>query len=77
MKPQKLNVGRNRSAGEALDVALLRVALAALEELVFWCRYCGGSGRRPEVREVLGHRCPDCDDARAAITKLEVRLLNE
>ncbi len=78
----RLNVGQNRSAGEALDEQLLREALTALEETYEYAKavesrfapYLASRPSRaklPEGAEDLGKR------VRNTITKLEERLLSE
>lgn len=72
----KLNVGRNRSAHEALDVILMREALEALKRCVHVIDLAAdriapafrGTGSVYDEAAELG---------RITITKLEQRLLNE
>lgn len=74
LEPFSLNIGRNRSAREALDVGLLREALKALSDMTQ--RYCSlaNSGDcgfwEPEKEEQV-------IQSRTVITKLEERLLRE
>ena len=70
----KLNVGHNRSAGEVLDMMLLREALEALARILpvtqaLW------EEREHELKggEIYG----SLNNTLAAITKLEQRLLQE
>ncbi|KKN15055.1 hypothetical protein LCGC14_0989880 [marine sediment metagenome] len=74
----KLNVGRNRCAHEALDAMVMREALEALEILDKWLSDRVTAIRCPVCKNaVVPWHVSVCSGARAAITKLEERLLNE
>ena len=77
-EPPRLNVGQNRSAREALDAMVMREALETLKTAVEWRDKLADDPASQEAWEALVDEdgCLD-NEARAAITKLEARLLRE
>ncbi len=80
----KLNVGRNRSAREALDVILMREALEALKQTYIHCEELRDAWERGALDEHDGKGGTRSNRnytvvlaVRASITKLEQRLLRE
>ena len=78
--PGKLNVGRNRSAGAALDAQLMREALEALKRgLTLQCGTSDDAHNTYLTGEWSGKHTEDCQGCamEEAITTLEQRLLRE